>query len=142
MDQKQSTVVRREIRIADDKNGPRNWILCFNLAAHEKLEATTKRPSWFTLAEPSDSVTRIAHLIYAGSETFRYRTGLQISWEEFLHGDYLPVAYSDEWHRLESDLWALLDETFPAVAETRKRLRFLATQQIVSSDTDLSTGTS
>lgn len=124
--------IRKEIALAPDKSGPRQWFFCFNHAALLALERLSGRPAWAVLVEEQETVTRLVQLAYAASESHRHHTRTEVSFERFQEG-WLPPYLSDEWFAFQDSINALIAETFPRAAGTRMELQTLTAAMMMSS---------
>lgn len=120
------------IQLAPDKSGPREWIFTFNHAAMIKLEELSGQPAWALLVQEQETFTRMLHLAWAGSESFRISTRQQnLSMQEFRDA-YLPEYLSDEWHVFQDAINDLVNRTFPKAGGTRTQLQTLTATMIMS----------
>lgn len=124
--------IPESIEIAPDKNGPRDWVFCFNHAAIHTLEKITGQPAWAILVNPSETFTRLVELAWAGTTSFRHNTRqFDLTFEDFRDG-CCPFYLTHEWHVFQDRVTNLVSRTFPRASETRTQLQTLQAAQILS----------
>lgn len=112
---------------------PREWVFCVNHAAQKEIEDRSGKPCWQVLVDPAETVSRLSLLAWAASQSYRKGTRINITWEQFLEGGYLPDYLSDEWFEFQDALTSLVNDSFPKAAQNRNQLQTLAAAQMLSS---------
>lgn len=97
------------------------WVFGGNQAFLLTLERETGMPAFCFLADDEDfGATRIFHLAYSLSTTYRETVGRCRTWAEFIDSNPMPRYASPEWFALAKALQGLVSKTFPeAVAMGR-----------------------
>ncbi len=109
--------MQTEFFIEINNNGKKeSWLFTFNHRAMYTLKVTSGVEPFVFLVDNSPGYERVILLAYAASESFRRANKINISFEDFIDGEYLPRYTSEEWIRLAAKLEELIKETFPEIA--------------------------
>ncbi|TXH16689.1 MAG: hypothetical protein E6R03_05095 [Hyphomicrobiaceae bacterium] len=122
-----------EFDLAPDDKGRTSWQFSFNHAAMRELERLTGGiPAWTTLTEDRETHTRIIHLAWAGSISFRIQALRKpdLTLDQF--EELIPEYLSDEWFRFQDFINSLVLKTFPRAAGTRIELQTLRALQTIA----------
>lgn len=109
--------MQTEFFIEINNNGKKeSWLFTFNHRAIYTLKVISGVEPFVFLVDNQPGYERVLLLAYATSESFRRANKINISFNEFVDGDYLPRYISEEWIRLAAKIEELINETFLEIA--------------------------